>query len=215
MRTETTGPGAPTHGPRASRAAVERAEPRALRTRASVLDAVRAAIGTGDLAALTVSELCRRAGIHRVTFYKHWTELDDAVAEALAQVVDDLAAVSPDALEQAGDVHELAALYWRALLAELRELRERQAVYREILASPGAHFLREALQRVLQERAHLAFDAMARAGLEVPGAGRALAAAYVGGGAAAALVGFVLGDDEIEDAAAAIVASWPPWWPRP
>ncbi|MBT0773284.1 hypothetical protein KIH74_30345 [Kineosporia sp. J2-2] len=208
--------GEPARGRRASRDAAERAEPRALRTRASVLEAISEAIGNGELATLTVSELCRRARIHRVTFYKHWTELGDAVAEALAEVVDALATISPDAIARASGVHELALLYREALLAELGELRERREVYRELLAASGGQSLREALHRVLEERARLAMDAIARAGGEVPTAGRDLAAAYVGGGAAAALVAFVRGDEEnIEDAAAAIMAQWPSWWPRP
>ncbi|GAB6902019.1 TetR/AcrR family transcriptional regulator [Kineosporia succinea] len=205
-----------TLGRRASRAAAGRADPRALRTRAYVLQAIRDAAAKGDLAALTVSEVCRRAQINRVTFYKHWNELADALVEAFAENFDALSTIPQDAIARSADVDQLASLYRNALLAQLNELSARRDLYRELLTGPREQPLRVALQQVLHERAQLAIEVLARAGVEVPDTGHDLAASYIAGGGTAALVAFTRGDDDdIERTATAIMALFPPWWPRP
>ena len=41
--------------------------------------AIALLLETGDIAAITVSELCRRAGVSRQTFYKNYAGVEDAV----------------------------------------------------------------------------------------------------------------------------------------
>lgn len=192
-----------------------RPDPRALRTRSQVRDAVLAAAdGSEDLGALSVAELCRRAEVHRVTFYRHWPSLDAAVAEALAEIVDSLAAIEPATIMAAESALELAASYHRALLRQLAELDRRRPVYRGLLTAsmPFA----EELEASLRHRAQLAIDALGTLGTPVPGAEDGTAAAYLAGGVAAAFTVFVRGEDrDLPDAAARISSQLPAWWPHP
>lgn len=197
---------------RASSAAADRAEPRALRTRSRVLDAVRAAAEDGALGELTVASLCRAADVHRVTFYKHWVSLGDAVTDAFTELVDSLAAVSDGAIAEAEGPQELAALYSAALSDQLGELLAHRATYRELLSPGGPYSFRDALEASLRDRALLALAALARTG--VPVGDPATAASYLAGGAAASFAAFALGDsDDVATAAARITDQLPVWWP--
>ena len=54
--------------------------------------------GAEDLRGLGVAEVCRRADVHRVTFYGHWISLDAAVADAFADAGEEvvhLGAIEP------------------------------------------------------------------------------------------------------------------------
>ncbi|WP_448073058.1 TetR/AcrR family transcriptional regulator [Georgenia yuyongxinii] len=105
-----------------------RVDPRTRRT----LDALRQALGTlletTPLNQVSVSALCRVAGIHRTTFYKHF----DSVGELAASVVEELGRriVAP--------VRGTAELTYRTwLTAVLGHIAERRAVYHRLLSVEG------------------------------------------------------------------------------
>ncbi|HIY23774.1 MAG TPA: hypothetical protein H9837_05645 [Candidatus Brachybacterium merdigallinarum] len=189
-------------------------DPRSRRTRARVHRTVLAAAdGSEDLGALTVAELCRRAEVHRVTFYRHWPHLEAAIAEALTEIVDSLAEVDPATIAAAESPDQLAADYHGALVRQLEELARRRPVYQSLLtaATPFATDLEASLRR----RAQLAIDAFGTLGSPVPGARDGTAAAYLAGGVAAAFTVFVCGEEEdLLAAADRISAQLPGWWPR-
>lgn len=62
-------------------------DPRALRSRALLQFAVRDLLATEELAALTVSAVCRRAGLHRTTFYQHYHDLSACITDAVVDPV--------------------------------------------------------------------------------------------------------------------------------
>ncbi|TPW78237.1 TetR family transcriptional regulator [Schumannella sp. 10F1B-5-1] len=199
--------------------AADRAEPRALRTRVAVLDAVRTALAEVPLSELTVAEICRRAGIHRVTFYGHWPDVDAAAADALAEVIDGIAAVDDAAITEADDAAGLAELYETALADQLAELAAHREMYRSMAQSP---LFGRKLRETLGRRAQLAIDALGRAGVEVPGAASGIAAAQLSGGVAAASLAWLASEaaDAADDPAAVaaaqrdMLAQLPTWWPR-
>lgn len=201
-----------TSPPRTGSAAADRLEPRALRTRALVLDAVRASLAEQPLDALTVAELCRRAGVHRVTFYRHWSDVREAAADAFADEIDRLAAIDPSVVASADDAGALAAHYEHALVAQLLEIRDHRSTYRALLATPA--FSRALLER-LSARAELAVQALVRLGVDVPGAESGVAAAHLAGGVVAASAVWARSDaTDADEAARAFLAQLPGWWPR-
>lgn len=191
-------------------------DPRAARTRARIRGAILDAARTqDDLGDLTVAELCRRAEVHRVTFYGHFQTLDDAIADALTSLVDDLGAIDEERIREAIYPAELSQIYRAALDAQVAELARHREVYRRLFGADAAHAFTAALTDSLRERAQLAIDAFTAAGIEVPGAGDGIAARYLGAGIAAAFASFVASDeDDLPSAARRIAAQLPRWWPE-
>lgn len=201
-----------TSPPRTGSAAADRLEPRALRTRALVFDAVRASLDERSLDALTVAELCRRAGVHRVTFYRHWPDVRAAAVDAFTDEIDRLAAIDPSIVAAAPDAAALAGHFEEALVAQLIEIRDHRGAYRTLLESPG--FSRVLLDR-LAARAAVAVQALVRLGAEVPGAASGIAAAHLAGGVVAASARWAGSDArDVEIAANEFLAQLPGWWPR-
>lgn len=203
----------PTERERAGSAAADRLEPRALRTRTLILQAVRDALTEVPIDDLTVSELSRRAGVHRVTFYGHWPDVQAAASDAFAEVIDRLATIDERDVAIATRPGELASHYQRALVAQLVEIRDHRDVYRTLAASPA--FARRLIE-TLGGRAELAVTSLVRLGVRVPGVESGLATAYIAGGIVAASLEWArTDDDDVEAAAQEINAQLPGWWPEP
>jgi AcrR family transcriptional regulator len=131
-------------------------DPRTRRTRAALARAMAETVLVAPLAEVSVAGLCRTAGVHRTTFYKHFrtiTELADAV---LGELFDRI-----DALGRASDR--------RAWFEDLLEhAARRRRTYAPLIGPDGD----PALSRAVAERL-------------VAAAGRALAPAERDGGVAA------------------------------
>ena len=176
------------------------------------MQALRDAVAEVPLDDLTVSELCRRAGVHRVTFYGHWPDVQAAASEAFAEVIDRLAAVDESDVAEASTPVELAVYYERALGAQLTEIREHRDVYRSLAASPA--FARRLLE-ALADRAGLAVRALVGLGVVVPNGDVGLATAHIAGGVVSSTLYWAsTDDDDVEMAARTIYAQLPAWWPR-
>ena len=189
-------------------------DPRSIRTRArirrAILDAVEAA---EDLGALSVAEVCRRAGVHRVTFYGHWVTLDEAVADAFAEIVDDLAAVSSYEIAASSSPQDLARAYDEALQLQVAELVRRRSIYRRLFPSSPTFTL--TLEQSMRRRAEAAISTLERVGVQVPGTVDGTAAAALAGGVTAAFAIVVESDGEdVAAAAEQISAQLPRWWPE-
>lgn len=190
-------------------------DPRSARTRARIREAVLDAARAGDgLGKLTVAELCRRADVHRVTFYGHFRTLDEAIAAALTTLVDDLGTIGADEIAAADSPAALSAVYRRALDQQVQELARHREVYRRLFRAEVAHHFTGPLTDSLRRRAQLAIDAFSEAGIEVPGARDGIAAGYLSAGIAAAFAAFVASEDsDLGAASRRISAQLPRWWP--
>lgn len=193
------------------RAAADRSEPRAARTREAVLSVLHDHLAQGG-PDLSVAELCRRAGIHRVTFYGHWSDIASATADAFAESVDRLAAVPDDVLDAVSSATELASAYRSALAHQLAEILHHRDTYCRLFTD--AAFERRLIAS-LDHRAAAAIVELRRLGVKVPGHVDT-AAAFIAGGVIAAFRVWAMSDGaDIEDAADEVYAHLPPWWPRP
>ncbi|MDT0270211.1 TetR/AcrR family transcriptional regulator [Streptomyces sp. DSM 44915] len=207
-------PGPPAR--RGSARAADRAEPRAVRTRARLVGALLDALTAKPLEALSVAEVCRRAEVHRVTFYSHWPDIRSLAAEVFAQSVDRLARVPDEVLSAAAVPADLAAAYERALHGQLREILDHRAAYRTLFTSDADAGFHRRLVAAQRDRAAAAIGELARLGVAAPGGAAGYPAAYIAGGVVAAFEAWALGDEtDVAAAATEIAAQLPHWWPRP
>ncbi|MEU9191185.1 TetR/AcrR family transcriptional regulator [Streptomyces sp. NPDC048484] len=73
-------------------------DPRTRRSRAALETALRELIAERDLSQIAVSDITKRAGVNRSTFYEHYTDVHDLAAAACTTVFDGLVAASPMAV---------------------------------------------------------------------------------------------------------------------
>lgn len=66
-------------------------DPRARRTRAALRAAVLDLAVSGDLGAVTISAVTKRAGVNRATFYLHYPDIDALAADAMEEAVAEVA----------------------------------------------------------------------------------------------------------------------------
>ena len=63
---------------------------RSIRTEAKIKECLLELLGTSRFSDITVSEVCRAAGITRVTFYQHYGSLADVLDELLDGIIQEL-----------------------------------------------------------------------------------------------------------------------------
>lgn len=130
---------------------MNRDDPRARRTRASLRAAVLDLAGERDPAALTLSAVAARAQVHRATVYLHYPDLDALLTDAMEDAVAELAraaALCPlDAPRDAAPA-QLVALF--------EHVAARARPYARMLGTHGsprfAVRMREALADALRDR---------------------------------------------------------------
>lgn len=212
-------------------------DPRTLRTRVALTEALFRLLEDGALDVISVSALCEEAGVHRTTFYGHATGIEAFTIDVIAREVDALATVGPiapgrvDGSEQVdaprgkadegdaggtGGLDVSAALepYRLAMVELLSHVAGERALYRALLASQWSGGLRVALDELMQRRVELALEVFAeQPGVSVP-AYREEAVAFVSGALVGSIVAWALSDDaDAESWAARVQALMPPWWP--
>ncbi len=105
----------------------ERQDPRTERTIAALQQALTDLAQTTSPADIDVSTLCRTAGVHRTTFYKHFTTVSEVAETIVADLLDRIASTPMD--PEHG---------YRAWLDELlAQVARRRGTYSHFLGSDG------------------------------------------------------------------------------
>ncbi|HWG25073.1 TetR/AcrR family transcriptional regulator [Actinospica sp.] len=126
--------------------AVHTTDPRILRSRAALEETLRTLIAERELSQISVSDLTKRAGVDRSTFYEHYSGVDDLAAAACTAVFDELLAALPVPMVRPKSEKEA-----KANLAELFEhVAEHAALYKSLL---GAHGSARVIDHLLQRMA--------------------------------------------------------------
>ncbi|WP_353807721.1 TetR/AcrR family transcriptional regulator [Agromyces sp. SYSU T00194] len=194
-----------------------RLDPRAERTRAALADALRRLLATTAIDEISVSALCREAGVHRTTFYGHFESVQDFAIEQYGYEFDSISVVDVDPSE--GDPQQVAVRYEESLRGLLEHVVSERAGYRALLASRSRWLFHSVLDGRIRHRALLAVEVWAAR--DVPGApqercAQEEAAAYIAGGLIGAIETWAVGDeDDLEAAAERFTALLPSWWPHP
>jgi AcrR family transcriptional regulator len=190
-------------------------DPRLLRTRAALTDALLRLLERMPLDAISVAALCREAGVHRTTFYGHAPGVHAFALTVFTQDLDQLTAV---AVEPAETPEHLAERYFDSLTRVLDHVADERAGYRALFGSTSRGVFRAALDERMRRRARIALEVWRAK--RVPGAPVAdtavdQAAAFIAGGLVGAIEAWAMGDETDAAASAArIAALMPAWWPR-
>jgi len=185
-------------------------DPRTRRTLALLERAMTSLLETQSIASINVSELCRVAGIHRTTFYKHFSSVGDFATFMFARLFDELAAVSEDELPPT--LEDVPEFYRRALERMLDHIAANRPVYSRLFAPGGDHHFQRIIADVLGDRSQEAHRRMVDRGWTV--AIDEETAARMVGAACAAAMGVWAEQDGTDSAARSreIMAALPPWW---
>lgn len=188
-------------------------DPRQARTSAALRAALVRLLAHRALDTISVSDLCREAGVHRTTFYKHAKDVDRFAVATFSADLDALSAVTPET----DDPAETAGDYLNAMRRLLEMLAEQRPVYRALFASSARGAFRAAIGTRLIFRVHLALEHFAAS--DVAGAPRSArdqdeASAFIAGALVGVLDVWTRENDTDADAAASrILRLMPGWWP--
>lgn len=180
-------------------------DPRARRTQERLRTAVFELASVMPLSQISVTDLCRAAGVTRDTFYRHAAGVTELVADALeAELQEVTAALGADAVIGDGE---------RMLL---EHVRTRAAVYRSamdpLLAAPVRagleRSLRQGLEQWVQQRPGIVPTAIAGDAAAV-----SLAVAYAAAGTVGAIEEWLRTDmADLDRAVVVILAASAGWW---
>jgi AcrR family transcriptional regulator len=169
-----------------------------------------------DLTEVSISELCRTAGVHRTTFYGHYADIFAFASDAFARMLDEMATL-PAAGSDADDAPEastpeaLIAAYTASVRAELVHVLEHRSAYRMMFNTRvDAGFRRELFQRTLG-RASVAIRTWQSHGVCLD-LDTTSAAAYIAGGMVGVLEDWANSDDSDVDVRTAEIMAVSPAW---
>ncbi|WP_040167739.1 TetR/AcrR family transcriptional regulator [Microbacterium gorillae] len=108
-------------------------DPRVVRSRAQLQDALLALAREHALDDITIADITTRAAVNRSTFYQHYDDKATLLADALEQAVD---AATASLLERHGSATTGAMP--TELLAYLEHIRDNAALYRRVLGDHGS-----------------------------------------------------------------------------
>ena len=193
-------------------ASVNLAEPRAARTHEALTTALFDLLRENDLTEISISELCRTAGVHRTTFYGHYADIYAFAGDSFARILDDLAELGDESTELSdtasdGDaataptVEEMTAAYYASIRGQLTHILEHRGAYRMMFGTRvDAGFRRELHTRLLRH-ATVAVGNWNRLGLALD-VDPATAAAFISGGCVGVFEQWATSDDTDVDARA-------------
>ncbi|HLT84591.1 MAG TPA: TetR/AcrR family transcriptional regulator [Phototrophicaceae bacterium] len=185
-------------------------DPRTRRTLALLERAMSSLLETQSISTINVSELCRVAGIHRTTFYKHFSSVAEFATTMFARLFDDLAVVSEEELPDSFE--EVPEYYRRALVRMLDHIAANRPVFSRLFASGGDHHLQRIIADVMSERTREAHHRMAARGWTLP-IDEDTAAHMVGAACTAAMGVWAAQDGgDSEARSREVMAALPSWW---
>jgi AcrR family transcriptional regulator len=187
-------------------------DPRTARTVAALEAALRESLSDGSLDDVSVSGLCRSAGIQRTSFYTHFDSVADLFTRML---IDGIEAVLdlPETAELS--IAQLADEFQETLVAAFEVVQSDRPLFRAGFQSDASALLRRSLTETLDARLAFALEVWAEHGaaqdVDAP-----VARAFAAGGLVASIEAWAASDDTDARARADSVRDqMAPWWPRP
>ncbi|MCM3660636.1 TetR/AcrR family transcriptional regulator C-terminal domain-containing protein [Georgenia satyanarayanai] len=186
-------------------------DPRTRRTLALLERAMTTLLEDQSISEINVSELCRVAGIHRTTFYKHFSSVAEFAAYMFSSLINDLASVDVASLPD--EIDQVTETYRGALAGMLDHVAGNRPSYRRLFASDGDHQFQRIVADAMAERALEAHRRLAERGRVIDIDERT--AAQMVGAACAAAVGVWAEQDTTDSATRSreIMSGLPMWWP--
>ena len=113
---------------------------------------------------VTISELCKEAGVNRSTFYLHYENTADLLKEATAYVLDNFASYFPVDMESIAskykncDLQELNFINEKYLHPYLSFIKENQRLFTAVLSQPTTFDSMVIFQRLFDDVFHPILD---------------------------------------------------------
>ncbi len=189
-------------------------EPRIVRTRHALTTALLRLLDDTQLEAITVTGLCREAGVHRTTFYGHHRDVVGFAASVFVDELDAIARVDIDAHTSLAAA-AVSDAYAESLRQMLEHIARERTTYRALFAFPVGSGFRGSLTARIRDRVLAALAAWKLQGIATT-LDDAAAAAYISGGIVGTLEHWAA-SDQTDSAAYALTINdlSPGWWPRP
>lgn len=186
-------------------------DPRTRRTLALLERAMTTLLEDQSISEINVSELCRVAGIHRTTFYKHFSSVAEFAGYMYSSLINDLASV--DVANLPDDIDQVTETYRAALAGMLDHVAGNRPAYRRLFASDGDHQFQRIVADAMAARALEAHRRLAERGRVIDIDERT--AAQMVGAACAAAVGVWAEQDTTDSVTRSreIMSGLPMWWP--
>jgi AcrR family transcriptional regulator len=189
----------------------QRRDPRTIRTVDRFRAALRECLLSTPLDEISVSELCRVAGIGRTSFYTHYVSVGDLLTAMLVDDIEEsLRVADMSSLSIAG----VAGEFHQTLISAYEVATRDRDLFRAGFLSNASSSLRRALTQMFARRLLVALEIWVsrRVAVDV----RAdVAVPFAAGGLTASMEAWVMGDgDDAASWADAVRDQMPPWWPR-
>ena len=126
----------------------KKTDPRVLRTRQLLREALIAVILEHGYDAANIQSITERAGLRRATFYLHYRDKEELLLSMLRETTDDL---MQQMESQAGDLLTAEAQYTQELMT-FQHVQARADLYRAILSGQGAATITRGLRDHLAAR---------------------------------------------------------------
>ncbi|MBA4020971.1 MAG: hypothetical protein C0482_01275 [Gordonia sp.] len=187
-------------------------DPRTVRTVEGLRAALREILKSVPLDEISVSELCRAAGVQRTSFYTHYPSVGDLLTAMLVEAVED----ELDAPDMTGlSIGEVAVAFQRTLTSAYGVVTRDRGLFQAGFMSNGSSSLRRALTDMFTRRLRVALQVWISHGLATD-VDADVAVPFAAGGLTGSMEAWVCGDREDEVRwADSVRDQMPPWWPRP
>jgi len=186
-------------------------DPRTRRTVTALRTALRESLATRPLDDISVSELCRVAGVRRTTFYTHHESVGDLLTAMLIEELETSLAL-PDTAGMS--VAELSAEFQDKLVEAFRAVTRDRPLFRAAFESDASSLLRRSLEESFAGRIGIALAVWRGHGVALDVA-ETVAVPFASAGLGGAVKAWALSDDADPVAwADDLLDQMPPWWPR-
>lgn len=163
-------------------------DPRTIRTRNLLINAVLDLAATRDIQTLSVHEVTIRATVHRTTFYRHYHQLDDLIADALDTLFD--AFTSEDRAFVQAHIPLSPDHLPTGIVSQMQHVTERPGLYLQLLGGTGSSAFAARLRAYHQAQFHQIWQHMHLAA--TPGSPPVDARAHFAAGAVQGVLGWWL-----------------------
>ncbi|ORM36444.1 TetR/AcrR family transcriptional regulator [Williamsia sp. 1135] len=187
-------------------------DPRTVRTVEGLRAALRESVNSAPLDEISVSELCRAAGVQRTSFYTHYPSVGDLLTAMLVEAVEE----PLDTPDMTGlSISEVAVEFQRTLTSAYGVATRDRELFRAGFMSNGSSSLRRALTDMFTRRLRVALAIWISHGVAAE-VDADVAIPFAAGGLTASMEAWVCGDGDDEVRwADSVRDQMPPWWPRP
>lgn len=129
-------------------------DPRRVRTREALRRALLGLLEDESLASISIAALCEAAGVHRTTFYKHASSIEEFAADVITRELDAIATIDTGASDPID-------AYRQAMVDVLVHVAGERELYRPLLSSRWGGALRTTIDERLRARVRIALDVFA------------------------------------------------------